>query len=221
MTKELLQLLKENEKEVKEYFSIKRLSNEYLNELFNTNDINVIIEKLKDNQTQITNVKQFALVINGVNSNDLALLIGSSVNHTNELKRATLKGFINDESINFIALFEFYKKAVENKKVGLMTYEQLINAILNKVEYNEQLTFKVSDKLINNGYELIFNDIYQFSKNLYIDITLTNKESNKSITKTISSVELVNLVKAKLLIDIKSCKFEFRKVDNINNDFDI
>lgn len=176
--------------ELKDALSIRNKALNDLQDKYNTNDVNAILEQLKD-VVSVVNECDFALIINGVNSKDLGQLINCSENHMNELKRQGENGFIYNGDINYLAVARYYKKSLDNKKCDKLTLNQLIQCINNKVEYSEQTIISAGFELFNGGYKLHVNEVLQDVKNFtiigYVEV---NDKQNNFVLGSTKFVEL-------------------------------
>ena len=177
--------------ELKDALSIRNKALNDLQDKYNTNDVNAILEQLKD-VVSVVNECDFALISNGVNSMDLGQLINCSENHMNELKRQGENGFIYNGDINYLAVARYYKKSLDNKKCDKLTLNQLIQCINNKVEYNEQTIIESGYELVNkDGLKLHVNEVLQDIKNFTIIGYIEKDEQQKPFT--LGSTKFVEL----------------------------
>ena len=167
------------------------------------------------------------LIVNGVNSKELATLLNTSEGHINECKRVGLNGCIFNDDINAYAVWDLYvKKTTINPQrpdvyvQPKCTKDSLYKAIITKVEYNEVVEIKTGFVIENDNFKVEITKILQPQKTIFIHANMTNKAKNIYLeNQTLTTQQFSELYNKVNQSKTKSYKFIVDKTNVLDSFF--
>lgn len=179
---------------------------------------NIAID-LIDND-KIADFDDFKMLYGGFNADELKTLLKTSEGHINELKRAPRDNTMyHAGEINFIAIYEFYIRGIETKKiVSPIKLKDLYQSIKNKKSYNESYEIFEGFTISNDKSTMIIKSIDMVGKTYALHVEFRNIENNDLIaTRQLGSQDVVRLLGSKYNVNAKAFKVRYDKSNDITN----